>query len=225
MERLRDDHLQQNKAAISMVARAKAAKKLMRPKSAAVAGPDPNALMIEDAAAEEEERGSNSNRGSVDAEIAAAVDRRAREQLHAAFQRTREEMDAAALAKKKRKLEEKKEETAAVSDREEKKDEAAGSSGSRQEKKDEAANSSGSRQEKEEDAAGSSGSREEKKEDAAAPEGVAMEAETAKDTESESDYGVRSAEPYTPSGEPEGCSLLDVDSDDTDWQPVTSSYY
>ena len=55
-----------------------------------VAGPDPNALMIEDAAAEEEERGSNSNRGSVDAEIAAAVDRRTRKQVHVAFQRTRE---------------------------------------------------------------------------------------------------------------------------------------
>ena len=70
-------------------------------------------------------------------------------------------------------------------------------------KKEGAVGSSGSRQEKEEDAAGSSGSREEKKEDAATPEGVAMEAETAKDTESESGYGVRGGEPYTHSGEPE----------------------
>ena len=102
-----------SKAAIAMVARAKAAKKLMRLKSAAVVGPDPNAQMIEDAVVEEEDRGSNSNHGNVDAKIAAAIGRRAREQLHAAFQRTREEMDAAALAKQKRKLEGKKEETAA----------------------------------------------------------------------------------------------------------------
>ena len=126
-----------SKAAIVTVARAKMAMKLIGPKSAAVAGSDPNALMIGDAAAEKEERGSNSNRGSVDAGIAVAFDKRAREQLDAAFQRKREEIDAAALAKKKRKLEEKKEETAAVSDREEKKDEAGGSSRSRLEKKTE----------------------------------------------------------------------------------------
>ena len=155
--------------------------------------------------------------------IAVAFDRRAREQLHAAFQRTREEMNAVALAKKKRKLEEKKEETAAVSDREEKKDEAAGSSGSRQEKKEEAAGSNGECPKKEEDAASSGGSREVKKKNLAAPKAVAMDLETAKDTESESDYGVRLAEPHTPSGEPEGCSLRYVDSNDTYRQSVTSS--
>ena len=80
--------------------------------------------------------------------IAVAFDRRAQEQLHAAFQRKPEEIDATALANKKRKLEEKKDETAAVSDREEKKDEAGGSSGSRLEKKDGAVNSNGSRQER-----------------------------------------------------------------------------
>ena len=81
-----------------------------------------------DAAAEKEKKGSNSTRGSIDVEIAVAVDRLARDQLHASFQRTREEMNAVALTKKKRKLEENKKKTAAASDRKEKKDEAAGSS-------------------------------------------------------------------------------------------------
>ena len=87
-----------------MLSRAKAAKKPMRRKSAANGERELNTLLIEVAAAEKEKRRSNSNRGSVDAEIAAAVERPAREQLHAAFQRTREEMNAVALAKKKQKL-------------------------------------------------------------------------------------------------------------------------
>ena len=66
--------------------------------NAAVAGSYSNALVIEDATAEKEERASNSNRGNVDAEIAAAVKLLSRKQLRVAVQRPREEMDAAALA-------------------------------------------------------------------------------------------------------------------------------
>ena len=116
-------------AAIAIVARAKVAMKLIGPKSAAVAGSDPNALMIGDAAAEKEERGSNSNRESHEAEIAVAFDNQAQEQLDTALQQKGEEIDVAALAKKKPKLEEKKKRTAAVSDRGEKKNEAAGARG------------------------------------------------------------------------------------------------
>ena len=60
----------------------------------------------------------------------------------------------------------------------------------------------------------------ENEEEAAALECVVMEAEMAMGTESEIDYDVKSAAPHNPSGEPEGCGLRYVDSDDTDLQPV-----
>ena len=96
-----------SKAATLTGARVAIAMKLIGQNSTDIAGPEPNTPMIVHAAPEKEERGSNSNRGSDEAGIAVAFDKRAREQLDAAFQRKREEIDAAALAKKKRKLEEK----------------------------------------------------------------------------------------------------------------------
>ena len=129
-----------------MVARAKAAKKPMRRKSAANGERVLNTLIIEVAAAEKEKRRSNSNRGSVDAQFPAAVDGPAREQLYAALQRTRSEMNAITVVERKRKLEQIKEETAAASDGKKKKDESAGFNVGHQEKKEEAASSRGSRQ-------------------------------------------------------------------------------
>ena len=82
------------------------------------------------------------------------------------------------------------EETAGFSNREEEKDEAVGSSGRRKEKKEEATDCNGESPKKEDHAASSKGSREVKKENLAAPKAVAMDLETAKDMESEDDYGV-----------------------------------